>query len=129
MLPAPIRFVLLPGFAAFALDRARVDGRPAHGYLIALVRQRLRPRHVAAFRSAPAPGHSERLVDDIPFVPDEHARRYRPARVKGPAQLRLSYPASGRRRRGRLILEQAGTEPLRNARLVKVAPGGEVDFR
>ena len=100
ILPAPIRFVLLPGFAAFVLDRARVDGRPAHSYLIALVRQRLRPRHVAAFRRAPAPGHSERLVDDIPFVPDEYARRYRRARVKGPIQLRLAYPASGRHRRG-----------------------------
>ena len=129
ILPAPIRFVLLPGFAAFVLDRTRVDGRRAHNYLIALVRQRFRPRDVAAFRSAPAPGHSERLVEDIPFVPDEHARRYRPARVKGPIRLKLAYPASCGRRRRRLILEQASTEPLRRARLLKVAPGVEVEFR
>ena len=129
ILPAPIRYVLLPGFAAFALDRARVDGRPAHSYLIALTRQRLRAHHVAAFRPAPAPGRSERLLDEIPFVPDEHAPNYHPARVKGPVQLRLSYPTSGRRRRGRLILEQASTEPLRSARLLDVAPGAEVEFR
>ena len=129
ILPAPIRFVLLPGFAAFALDRARVDGRPAHNYLIALLRHRLRPRHLAALRPARAPGHEDRFVDEIPFVPDEYAPTYRSARVRGPIELKLAYPVSGTHRRGRLVLEQASAQPLRSARLLRVAPGAEVEFQ
>jgi hypothetical protein len=129
VLPAPIRFVLLPGLAAFALDRTRVDGRPAHSHLIALVRHRLRRRHLSGLRPAPAPGHEDRVLDDIYFVPDEQARVYRAARVRGPAKLRLAYPVVGKRRHGRLILHQASTQPLRCTRLLRVGPGAEVEFR
>src|SRR4051812_4152503 len=38
VLPAPIRFVALPGGVAYGLTQVRVDGRPAHTAAIALVR-------------------------------------------------------------------------------------------
>lgn len=129
VLPAPFRFVLLPGFAAFALDRARVDGRPAHNFLIALVRHRLGPRHLSGFRPAPPVGYEDRVVDDIAYVPDEHAPYFRRARLKGPARLRLAYPITGEQRGRRLILEQAGAHPLGRPRLLTVPAGAEVEFR
>lgn len=129
VLPAPVRFVLLPGFAAFALDRARVDGRPAHNFLIALARHRFGPRHLTGFRAAPPIGYEDRVVDDLTLLPDERAPSYRRARVKGPAQLRLAYPAAGTQRGRRLVLTQASAQPLRSARLLTIPTGAEVEFR
>lgn len=129
VLPAPVRFVLLPGIAAFTLDRARVDGRPAHKFLIALLRHRLGARHLSGFRRTPPAGHEARIQSELAFVPDLSAGYYRPSRIKGPARLRLAYPVEGLRQGRRLVLRQSDRAPLRRAKLLTLPQGAEVEFR
>ena len=88
-----MRWVLVPGAIGLALARLRWDGRPAHHALLAWGRFRLGPKHVSAFRPAPAPGAVVRVLDPITLVADASGPRLRRARVRGPGSLVLLYPA------------------------------------
>jgi len=94
VLPAPIRFVIVPVAAAYALARLQVDGRPAHTVLAAWARFRLSPRRVAGLRAVPRVGTVVRL-GDVCVLPDERGAQYRRVVVEGPATVLLRYPSRG----------------------------------
>jgi hypothetical protein len=124
VLPAPLRFVALPAAIGFVLSRARVDGRPAHRFLVSYARHRRAPRYISAFRRIDPPGQAVRFTEPITFVSDWR-------RVVGPARLRLSEPAELEERRGgaQLVIRPAAGEVLRRPRLLNVDRGAEVIFR
>ena len=124
LLPAPLRYVALPIGIGFLLSRARVDGRPAHRFLVAYTRHRLAARYMSAFRRIDPPGRAVRFTEPITFVPDWR-------RVVGPARLRLTEAAELEERRGgaQLILRPAAGGVLRRPRLLDVDRGAEVIFR
>lgn len=104
LLPAPVRFVILPVAVAYALARVQVDGRPAHATVAAWMRFCASPRRLAGLRPVPRAGTAVRL-GDVTVVPDERGARYRPAVVEGPATVLLRYPSRGLvRGRGRPAL-------------------------
>jgi hypothetical protein len=92
VLPAPVRFVIVPVAVAYALARLQVDGRPAHTALAAWARFGLSPRRVAGLRAVPRAGTVIRL-GDVWVLPDERGARYRPAVIEGPATVLLRYPS------------------------------------
>ena len=54
LLPAPVRYAVLPAALAYALTQLRIDGRPAHRALVALAGHLAAPRRLVAFRASPA---------------------------------------------------------------------------
>lgn len=124
LLPAPLRFVALPLGAGFLLSRARVDGRPAHRFLVSYVRHRAGARYLSAFRPIDPAGRAFRFTEPIAFVPDWR-------RVVGPARLRLTEAAELEERRGgaQLVIRPAAGGTLRRSRMVCVEGGAEVIFR
>lgn len=129
LVPAPLRLVVWPGAVGFALSRLRVDGRPAHGFLLALARYRLGPRYLSAFRAAPPPGSRVRISEPIAFLPDERGPRLRRGRVRGAARLRLAYPMAAQWRGRRLLLRQTGAWPLERSRVLAADDSSTVVFR
>ena len=129
LLPAPLRYVLLPAGLGFFLARAEHEGRPAHAYLLARARWRLGPRTVSAFRPIAAAGTTDRIVEPITFEPDEHTPTYRRATVRGPGRVVLAYPVTGNERGSRLELTQTGDQPLRRRKQLLLKPGQEVTFK
>jgi hypothetical protein len=129
LLPPPVRFLLAPVGAGFLLSRARVDGRPAHRFLLAWGRHSLSARWVSAFRPIPAPGACARFTEPIVFVPDSSGPEYRPARLLGPARVLLRYPARATERGRRLVVSQAPGGPMRRGKELAFAGRQEVRFR
>lgn len=110
LLPAPFRYAILPAGAAYALTRWEIDGRAAHTAGLALVRMRLEPARLSAFRPVPPLGQVS--FDDVTIAADARGARLRRAEVAGPARLIVRYPVTARERRGRLVLERGAGEPL-----------------
>jgi len=129
LMPPPVRFLLAPVGAGFFLSRARVDGRPAHRFLLAWGRDRVGSRWVSAFRAIPAPGTCVRFREPIVFVPDSSGPEYRPARLVGPARVLLRYPARATQRGRRLLVSQTSERPLRRAKELAFAGRQEVRIR
>ena len=129
LMPPPVRFLLAPVGAGFFLSRARVDGRPAHRFLLAWGRDRVGSRWVSAFRAIPAPGACVRFDEPIVFVPDSSGPEYRPARLVGPARVLLRYPARAQQRGRRLLLSQISEAPLRRGKELAFSGCQEVRFR
>lgn len=124
LLPAPLRFVGLPVGTGFVLSRVRVDGRPAHRFLVSYARHRCAARHTSAFRIVDPPGRAIRFSEPIAFVADWR-------RVVGPARLRVTEAAELERRRGgaQLVVRPAAARTLRRPRVLHVDRGAEVLFR
>lgn len=116
LVPGAIRYVALPAAGGWALNAARVDGRPPHHVLFAAARHRLRPRTLARLGPAPAVGARLAPVGGVGSAPAGDDDRYRRGRVRGPATVVMRYPAE-------LALERvrpfAGTDPA--ARLTSIA--------
>ena len=129
LLPPPVRFLLAPVGAGFILSRARVDGRPAHRFLLSWGRDRLGPRWVSGFRAIEPPGACVRFVDPIVFVPDSSGPDYRPARLVGPARVLLRYPGRATQRGRRLLVSQSSAAPLRRGKQLSFAGRRELRFR
>ena len=129
LVPAPLRYALIPGTVGFLLGRIEPDGRPAHGFLLAWLRHRRRPRELSAFRPVEPVGQELRIAEPIAFLPDAWGPGRRPARIVGPARVRVAYPLRGRQRRRRLELRQASEQPLRRPKIVTVPAGHEVVVR
>jgi len=129
LMPPPVRFLLAPVGAGFFLSRARVDGRPAHRFLLAWGRDRVGSRWVSAFRAIPAPGTCVRFREPIVFVPDSSGPEYRPARLVGPARVLLRYPARATQRGRRLLVSQGSDMPLRRGKELTFAGRQDVRFR
>jgi hypothetical protein len=125
-LPPPMRLVLLPVFAAYALGRVRVDGRPLHSALGSLARFAVGPRRLVGFRTG---GATSEGLGDVVMAPDERVSRYRAGRVQGPAELLLRYPAQARQRGGKLTVRQAGAAPLWRGKRILVRADQRVEFR
>jgi hypothetical protein len=111
LLPAPVRFLILPAGIAYVLAQFQLDGRSAHVSAAAWARQRLGPRRLTGTRSAPFPGEVHKF-DPITFVPDERSVRYRRASIAGPARMLLRYPVSARQNGSTLVLEQTSERPM-----------------
>lgn len=120
-LPVPVRLAVVPAAVAYALTQLRPDGRPAHWFLLAWARQRLRPSTVVAFASARL-GRVERL-DELVVAPDERGVRYRPGVVEGPAVALLRLPVEPRPRGSTLVLEPAGDRAMYRGRRLRLAAG------
>jgi len=128
VVPAPLKFVVAPLAAAYALTRVEVDGRPAHRVAAAWGRHVATPSRLAAFRRIDAPGRAA-LLDALTLAADERSGRYRRAVVRGPATILLRYPAHARPRGATLRLRQTSNAPLRRARKIDVGSGQRVVFR
>ena len=109
-LPAPVRFLLLPGGIAYLLLQVEPDGRSAHAAAIAWARYRLMPKRVAGWRPAASVG-ARVVLGEVTFVPDERCAHYRPARVSGPARVLLRYPAQAWQVGRVLHIQQTSDEP------------------
>ncbi len=125
-LPPPVRLVLLPTLAAYALGRVRIDGRALHFAAGSILRFHLSPRRVAAFRAARL-GHLR--LGDVVMAAGDRGWRYRAGRVDGPAELLLRYPAQARQRGGKLVVRQTGSAPLWRGKRIIVRAGQRVVFR
>lgn len=123
VMPAPLRYVLAPAAIGAALARLRVDGRPAHRHLLARLAHQLGPARRSGVRASPAPGTRLHLAEPCVIVPDSSGHAYRPARITGPAELLLRYPAESRQRGRRLHLAQTGEQPLDRPQRVTLEPG------
>jgi hypothetical protein len=126
-LPAPVRYLLLPGGIAYLLLQVAPDGRSAHTAALAWLRYRLTPKRVAAWRAAEAVG-SRVVLGEMTFVPDERCVRYRTARVTGPARVLLRYPAQAWRAGRVLHVEQTGDEPAFVGKEVALQAGQRLQF-
>jgi len=128
VVPAPLKFVVAPLAAGYALTRVDVDGRPAHKAAAAWARHAATPRRLAGFRRIDAPGRPV-LLAALTLAADERAPRYRRGIVRGPATIRLRYPAHARPRGSTLRLRQTAADPMRRPRTLDVAPRQRVVFR
>ena len=126
-LPAPLRLVILPAGAAYLLTQLRVDGRPAHGAGLSLLRHRLSARELVAFR--PVPVRGEVRLGDVRIAPDEATAHYRRAVVRGPAAVTLRYPARAHRRGRVLRVEQTGERPLWQGKRIVLRAGQRLELR
>lgn len=99
-LPAPVRLALIPAAAAYALTSIQVDGRPAHDAFLALLKWRMQPTVVTAWKRGTKPGCEVRFLD-VCVAPDASGPCLRRGRVRGPvtAVVRVAATAYGRGRR------------------------------
>jgi hypothetical protein len=126
-IPAPVRFVVLPLAAAYALTRVDLDGRSAHRAGLAWLRHLATPRRIVAFRRREPSRRA--IFGDLTLAPDERGARYRRAQVRGPAVVVLRYPVRARARGATLRLEQTSTLPMRRGKEVALRAGQRVVFR
>jgi hypothetical protein len=129
LLPAPLRFVGLPALTAATLARVRVDGRPAHHFLVAWARHRAGPRHLHGFRAVPRPGVRIRLDEPIVLVPGLAGPHLRPGVLKGPAVVGLRVPVRTTQRGPMLALTEVPGAALRRPKRVTLAPGQRLVVR
>lgn len=93
VLPAPVRWLLLPGALVVAALRVQVAGRPGHRALVSILRWAVSPRWLAGLRRCPPPAGRLTLTGALVVRPDTRGPHYRPGRVAGPAHVVLSAPA------------------------------------
>ena len=127
LLPAPVRLVIVPVGVAYLLTQLKIDGRAAHHALVALARHALEPSERVAFRASA--GRTPMRLADAALARDESAARDRPPLVRGPADVTLRYPARARRRRGELVIEQAGGRPMWRGKRIALAAGQRLVVR
>jgi hypothetical protein len=141
--PGSVRYLVLPAIGGWALNSARLDGRPPHHVALAALRHGLGPRTLAGLRRAPAVGSCLSPVEvDLAASGDEDG--YRHGRVRGPATIVLRYPAElafervPRRARAdadarltgarRIRVRALRGAPLARGREIEVPDGAEVVF-
>lgn len=126
-MPVPLRFVLLPLGAAYALMQWEPDGRSAHALAGAWLRMRCTPSRLVAFRAARPEGVTS--LANATIVPDESSARLRAAVVRGPATVLLRYPfAATPRRRTLRVAGQEGA-PRWRGKQVQLARGQRMVIR
>jgi hypothetical protein len=149
LLPAPVHWGLLPLGVVFALIKLRIDGRPPHKVLSALIRWSLGPKHLAGLRVCPPPGFRFSPLNRLWMRPDWRFDTYRRAVIRGPAKVTLRYPATveatnplltrwrtrQRRPQGgrvvarRLIIRQRSQRPMYVGKTVEIPRSGGIEFR
>ena len=136
ILPASVRFLVMPLMLAWGLSRWEVDGRAPHRALFGVACWFLRPRVLASFRRVPKVGTTLTPVTELVAAPDVSGGKYPRGVVRGPAELLLRYPVEARpvglfgARRGTrcLRLRAASEQPLQRGRTLTVPAGREVRF-
>jgi hypothetical protein len=148
LLPAPVHWGLLPLGVVFAMLKLRIDGRPPHRVLVALVRWAAQPKHLAGLRPCPREGSSFAPIGELWMRPDWRAPRYRRAVIRGPVRVTLRYPATveaktslrQRLRRGRqaapgeiaarrLIVREGRPQPMFVGKTIHIPARGSVLFK
>jgi hypothetical protein len=124
ILPAPLRFVLLPIGSAYLLAQWEPDGRPAHAVMIAWLRMQLAPSRLVGFRRAPTTGVA--TLTDVTIVADESSVRLRPAIVHGPAEIVLRYPFEAHQRGRTLRVAPREGSPRWRGKRIRVHSGQRV---
>ncbi len=129
-LPAPVRFLILPLGIAYGLTALRVDGRPAHAAVGAVVRHALAPGWVSGFAACASVGTVARL-GDLTIAHDHTASHLRRARVIGPCRVLLRYPGRvGVRRRGaRLVVAQTSDRAMQRGKTITLGEGQTLELR
>lgn len=127
VLPAPFRYAILPAGVAYALTRWEIDGRAAHTAGLALLRMRLEPARLSAFRPVAPLGRVS--LDDVTIAADARGAQLRRAEVVGPARLIVRYPVSARERRGRLELQRGAGEALWRGTEIRLLAGQRAVLR
>ncbi|ADB49872.1 hypothetical protein [Conexibacter woesei] len=127
LLPAPFRYAILPAGIAYALTRWEIDGRAAHAAGLALLRMRLEPARLSAFRPVAPLGQVS--FDDVSVASDARGARLRRAEVVGPARMIVRYPVRARERRGRLVLERGAGDALWRGTEITLQPGQRAVLR
>jgi hypothetical protein len=87
------RELALPGLCAGLLTLIRVEGRPFHLAVLALLRYALGPRHLSGLSPCEAPG-AHWAMEDLLVLPDGSDAGVRRLRYSGPGAVRR--PASGK---------------------------------
>ena len=126
-LPAPVAYVLIPGACASALTRLRIDGRPAHRHLLALLTGAIRGRRTAAARTAPM--GALHITDATLLTHGPDRAGYPHAVVTGPATVRLRRPARAHARARTLRLTPQRGRLLHQVRIIRVADGQRLLIR
>lgn len=126
VLPAPVRLLVVPVAAGYALTLVRVDGRCAHAAAVALARFWTAPRMIAGWRPVPDRVFS---LGEVVFAADEASTRYRRWRIEGPGRILLRYPARARQRGRTLRLEQTSSRPMWSGKRIVLKPGQRVVVR
>jgi hypothetical protein len=149
LLPASVHWGLVPLGVTFVMAKVRIDGRPPHRVLNALVRWAVLPKDFAGLRACPPTGFTFAPLRALWMRPDWRASIYRRAIIDGPAKVTLRYPATvevkhgirhrvQRRRyssaRGeilarRLLVREQAPTPMFIGKTVHIPRGGEVRFR
>ncbi len=127
LIPWPLRLLLLPAGAAYALCRTGVDGRPAHEALAARLLRRIRPHRLAGLDQAC--NECSAWLAAVTVVPDERADRYRRGSVSGPATVLLRMPGRAVVRRRTLTVTQIDDAPLYRAREIRLKAGQTLRVR
>lgn len=102
-LPAPLRLAVIPVGVAVGLVRWRLDGRPAHHALMAVLKQAVGPSTLRSYRRTRRPRNEERYAA-VALARDAAAGGLRRGRVVGPARLAVVGCGDVRRRRRRLVV-------------------------
>lgn len=139
-LPPAVPWVAVPALSGWLLSQWRIDGRPPHRALLAVVRHALAPKARAGLSPTRPRGARVAPVEEVAIAPVDDGR-YRRGVVRGPALLTFCYPARLEARRGPLGLRRSeperaarirvtdgGGRPLREAKVVRVPAGREVRF-
>jgi TcpE family len=149
LLPVPVHWGLVPLGLTFAMAKVRIDGRPPHKVLGALVRWGVLPKHLAGLRTCPPAGFTFTPLRVLWMRPDWRAPTYRRALISGPATVTLRYPATvevkrclrdriQRRRyssaRGeiaakQLLVREEAPRPMFIGKTIHIPRGGRVMFR
>jgi hypothetical protein len=121
------RFGVLPLAGAYLLTVIEVDGRPAPAALRALIRMRLGPTRVVAWRSRSCDTRVD--LGRVPVAPDERCARLRPAVIAGPARVLVCVPVRASTRRRTVLLRSApGPRPHRG-KVISIERGGRIVIR
>lgn len=149
LLPVPVHWGLLPLGVVFALLKVRIDGRPPHKVLGALLRWAAQPKHLAGLRRCPPAGFTLTPLRQLWLRPDWRCPRYRPALITGPAKVTLRYPATVEIKRSlrerlrrrqqavspgevaarRLVVREQTARPMFIGKTITIPERGEVVFR
>jgi hypothetical protein len=127
VLPPPVRFVIVPVGISYLATQVKVDGRPAHATAVAWLRYKLAPGRLVAFR--PAEEDSTVNFGEVAFAPDERAARYRRARIEGPCEVVLRYPAAAERKGRTLRIRQTSERPMYRGKQIALKPGQRLVVR
>ena len=98
-----MKYLGLPGAAAFLLTRVELEGRPPIRFLVGWLVHRVAPRCRSAGRAVLGDGAAVGCAMNVALAPDASLPRLARGRVHGPARVAFSQAMSVGRRSGALL--------------------------